>query len=141
MLWCPPIFDTTYGVTWTGGRCPASNFQAALGYSFLTRTLSLWLNQPMFARKIRVEYEDNGQRHPCPMKWLDSFSMRNFTNASVFDDTLPVADGLMEIGRRVPLVELKDAMEDWFRRKGYLKAGEQLEITETNRAFSSEPRG
>ena len=32
------------------------------------------------------------------LKWLDSFSMRNFTNASVFDDTLPVSDGLMEIG-------------------------------------------
>ena len=44
----------------------------------------------MFARKIRVEYEDHGQRLPCLLKWLDSFSMRNFTNASVFDDTVPV---------------------------------------------------
>ena len=41
----------------------------------------------MFARKIRVEYEQNGRRIPCPLKWLDSFSMRNFTNASVFDNT------------------------------------------------------
>jgi hypothetical protein len=49
----------------------------------------------MFARRIRVEYEENGRRVPCPLKWLDSFSMRNFTNASVFDNTLPVADGLM----------------------------------------------
>ena len=81
---------------------------------------SLWLNQCMFARKIRVEYEQNGQRLPCPLKWLDSFSMRNYTNATVFDDTLPVADGQMEIGRNVPLDQLKDAMEDWFRRKGYL---------------------
>ena len=80
----------------------------------------------MFARKIRVEYEENGQRHPCPLKWLDSFSMRNFTNASVFDDTLPVADGVMEIGARVPLEQLKDAMEDWFRRKGYLPRESQL---------------
>ena len=52
----------------------------------------------MFARKIRVEYEENGAGIPCPLKWLDSFSMRNFTNASAFDDTLPVADGQMEIG-------------------------------------------
>jgi hypothetical protein len=75
----------------------------------------------MFARKIRVEYEEEqGQRHPCPLKWLDSFSMRNFTNDSVFDDTLPVADGLMEIGTRVPLDQLRRAMEDWFHRKGYL---------------------
>lgn len=80
----------------------------------------------MFARKIRVEYEENGQRIPCPLKWLDSFSMRNFTNASVFDDTLPVADGRMEIGSAVPLAELRDAMEDWFRRKGYLVKDSRL---------------
>jgi hypothetical protein len=80
----------------------------------------------MFARKIRVEYEKNGQRLPCPMKWLDSFSMRNFTNASVFDDTLPTADGTMEIGRNVPLDELRAAMEDWFQRKSYLPKGATL---------------
>jgi len=74
----------------------------------------------MFSRKIRVEYELDGKRTPCPMKWLDNFSMRNFTNASIFDDTLPSGEGLMEIGERVPLDKLKDAMEDWFQRKGYL---------------------
>ncbi len=83
----------------------------------------------MFARKIRVEYEENGRRHPCPMKWLDSFSMRNFTNATVFDDTLPVADGLMEIGTHVPLKELKTAMEDWFRRKSYLPKAAELVVS------------
>ena len=82
----------------------------------------------MFARKIRVEYEDNGQRHPCPLKWLDSFSMRNFTNDSVFDDTVPVADGLMEIGSRVPLDHLRSSMEDWFRRKGYLPKNSRVVI-------------
>jgi len=84
----------------------------------------------MFARKLRVEYEENGQRLPCPMKWLDSFSMRNFTNASVFDDTLPVADGRMEIGSGVPLSQLKEAMEDWFRRKSYLPKDAVLRLTE-----------
>jgi hypothetical protein len=84
----------------------------------------------MFARKIRVEYEENGRRLPCPLKWLDSFSMRNFTNASVFDDTLPVADGIMEIGARVPLDQLKAAMEDWFRRKSYLPEAGRLLIAE-----------
>jgi hypothetical protein len=84
----------------------------------------------MFARKIRVEYEQAGQRLACPMKWLDSFSMRNFTNASVFDDTLPVADGLIEIGAKVPFAELKGAMEDWFRRKSYLPKESTLLITE-----------
>jgi hypothetical protein len=86
----------------------------------------LCLNQPMFARKIRVEYEANGHKLPCPLKWLDSFSMRNFTNASVFDDTLPLADGLMEIGSKVPIDQLREAMEDWFHRKSYLPKDSRL---------------
>ncbi|HUE53555.1 MAG TPA: hypothetical protein VMO80_14525 [Terriglobales bacterium] len=84
----------------------------------------------MFARKVRVEYEEKGRRLPCPLKWLDSFSMRNFTNASVFDDTLPLADGVMEIGTYVPLNELKAAMEDWFRRKSYLPKGAELTVSD-----------
>ena len=83
----------------------------------------------MFARKIRVEYEESGFRQPCPLKWMDSFSMRNFTNASVFDDTLPVADGVMEIGAKVPTEALREAMEDWFRRKSYLPTGAKLLVT------------
>jgi hypothetical protein len=86
----------------------------------------------MFARKIRVEYENNGESCPCPLKWLDNFSMRNFTNATVFDDTLPVADGRMEVGTNVPLDQLKEAMEDWFRRKGYLAKESRLTLAETN---------
>jgi len=85
----------------------------------------------MFARRIRVEYEEKGQLRPCPLKWLDSFSMRNFTNASVFDDTLPVSDGAMQIGARVPLDQLRDAMEDWFRRKGYLPKESRLLLAES----------
>jgi hypothetical protein len=49
----------------------------------------------------------------------------------MFDDTLPVADGLIEIGARVPLAELKSAMEDWFRRKSYLPSGGTLAVTES----------
>ena len=82
----------------------------------------------MFSRKIRVEYEVDGKLVPCPLKWLDSFSMRNFTNASIFDDTMPADDGLMEIGERVPTDKLREAMADWFRRKGYLREGASLII-------------
>jgi len=84
----------------------------------------------MFARKIRVEYEAEGRTLPCPLKWLDSFSMRNFTNASVFDDTLPIADGRMEIGSSVPFDQLRDSMQDWFRRKGYIAKDSHLILTE-----------
>jgi hypothetical protein len=84
----------------------------------------------MFARRIRVEYEKDGRQLLCPLKWLDSFSMRNFTNATVFDDTLPTADGQMEIGRNVPLDQLRDAMQDWFQRKGYIAKESKLLLAE-----------
>ena len=80
----------------------------------------------MFARKIKVTH----QGKPCPIHWLDNFSMRNFTNDAVFDDTIPVADGVMEIGARVPLDQLQSALEDWFRKKGYIRDGEALEVQE-----------
>lgn len=92
----------------------------------LSSSLSL---SRMFSRKIRVEYEDHGQSRPCPLKWLDNFAMRSFTNASVFDDTLPTSDGMMEIGERVPLDGLRQAMSDWFQRKGYLPKDSALILT------------
>lgn len=85
----------------------------------------------MFARRISIERIDaEGLRHACPIAWIDNFAMRNFTNDAVFDDTLPVADGLLEAGHRVPLDRLATAMDDWFRRKGYLKALDRLEVRE-----------
>jgi hypothetical protein len=85
----------------------------------------------MFVRKLSIQRVLNeGSVSPCPIHWIDNFAMRNFTNDAVFDDTLPLADGLMEAGRHVPLERLQAAMEDWFRRKSYLKPGDRLEITE-----------
>ena len=84
----------------------------------------------MFARKVRVEYELEGRLAPCPLKWLDNFAMRSFTNESVFDDTLPVADGVMEIGSRVPIEHLQKQMQDWFERKCYISKATQLKVAE-----------
>jgi hypothetical protein len=85
----------------------------------------------MFVRRISVQRVDaGGVESPCPIRWIDNFAMRNFTNDAVFDDTLPVADGLLEAGHHVPLERLAVAMEDWFRRKGYLKAEERLKVLE-----------
>jgi hypothetical protein len=85
----------------------------------------------MFVRKLTIERVDEaGKAHLCPIKWIDSFSMRNFTNDAIFDDTLPAADGLLEAGYRVPLDRLQVSMEDWFRRKSYLAPGDSLRITE-----------
>ena len=86
----------------------------------------------MFVRRLTIErIAADGEAHLCPIKQLDNFAMRNFTNDAVFDDTLPVADGLMEAGFRVPLERLQGAMEDWFRRKSYLAPGDRLRVTET----------
>jgi hypothetical protein len=85
----------------------------------------------MFIRKLRIDRIDSQDRaHPCPIKWLDTFAMRNFTNDAIFDDTLPAADGVLEAGYRVPPDKLQTAMQDWFRRKGYLRPGERLSIIE-----------
>ena len=89
----------------------------------------------MFARKLEIlRIDSEGAAHPSPLKWIDNFAMRNFTNDAIFDDTLPVAEGLMEAGHRVPLDRLQPAMEDWFRRKGYIKAGEKVLVREKDRS-------
>ena len=86
----------------------------------------------MFSRKLTIERIDAaGAPHLCPIAHLDSFAMRNFTNDAIFDDTLPVADGLLEAGARVPIARLTTAMEDWFRRKSYLAPTDSLRITES----------
>jgi hypothetical protein len=72
--------------------------------------------------------------------WIDNFAMRNFTNDAIFDDTLPVGDGLLEAGYRVPLEQLRSSMEEWFRRKGYLKPSETLQVSDISGRSSSESR-
>jgi hypothetical protein len=85
----------------------------------------------MFVRKISIlRIDADAAEIPCPIRWIDNFAMRNFTNDAVFDDTLPVADGLLEAGHHVPIDRLAPALEDWFRRKGYLKPDERLAVVE-----------
>jgi hypothetical protein len=85
----------------------------------------------MFVRKMIVErVAPDGSAVPCPVAWIDNFAMRNFTNDAAFDDTLPTGDGTMEIGLRVPLDQLQGKMEEWFRKKGYLKVAETLVVAE-----------
>lgn len=84
----------------------------------------------MFAHKLKVEIaSENGDMRLVPIKWLDSFAMRNFTNDAVFDDTLPLGNGLLEAGNRVGVEALRSAMEDWFRRKGWMDKGDKLSVS------------
>jgi len=52
----------------------------------------------MFARRLQVESVNaDEEARLCPIAWINNFAMRNFTNDAVFDDTLPVADGVLEV--------------------------------------------
>jgi hypothetical protein len=109
---------------------PANLFCCSFTRGF-TRLISFVTIEAMFARRLTVNRIDAaGARHACPIGQIDNFAMRNFTNDAVFDDTFPVANGILEAGNRVPLEQLQRAMEDWFRRKGYLKPDERLEVSE-----------
>lgn len=72
----------------------------------------------MFAQKLRVEIIVGGQQRACPLDWLDNFCMRDFTGAAEFDDTLPIADGVIEAGSCVKADRLAEAMAAWFTRRG-----------------------
>ncbi|MGH9592224.1 MAG: hypothetical protein ACRD5L_03980 [Bryobacteraceae bacterium] len=72
----------------------------------------------MYAQKLTVEVEIAGERKPCPLDWLDSFSMRNFTNSAEFDDTLPTGDGRVEASFRVDLARFAEALGTWLTQRG-----------------------
>jgi len=83
----------------------------------------------VFARTIRVEVVSAEGLRPCPLEWLDSFCMRSFTGRSAFDETLPMADGLLQASFQVDLDALRVELEDWLRRK--FSAGGLIELALT----------
>jgi hypothetical protein len=72
----------------------------------------------MYAQKLIVQVITSGQPRPCPLDWLDSFCMRNFTGDAEFDDTLPTGEGRMEAGLSVSPERLAEAMSAWFTKRG-----------------------
>jgi hypothetical protein len=72
----------------------------------------------MYARKLEAEIVIGNERRACPLEWLDSFCMRNFTGSAEFDDTLPTGEGRLEAGLSVPPSRLADAMSEWFTKRG-----------------------
>ena len=82
----------------------------------------------MYSRKLIVEVLIAGERQPCPLDWLDSFCMRNFTGSAEFDDTLPMGDGLLEAGLRVDPARLASALGAWLTKRG--KGGGKLVAVE-----------
>ena len=72
----------------------------------------------MFARKLQVDVVISGERRPCPLDWLDSFCMRNFTGAGEFDDTLPTGEGRLEASLRVDPARFAAALGEWLTKRG-----------------------
>ncbi len=72
----------------------------------------------MYAQRLEVDVVIGGEKKPCPLEWLDSFCMRNFTNAAEFDDTLPIAEGEIEASLRVSPERLAAALAAWLTQRG-----------------------
>jgi hypothetical protein len=72
----------------------------------------------MYARKLQIDVVTPGERRPCPLEWLDSFCMRNFTGSAEFDDTLPIAEGRLEASLRVDPERLAAALGEWLTKRG-----------------------
>ncbi len=87
----------------------------------------------MFARKIHVEIVNREGPRACPLEWLDSFCMRSFTGREAFDETLPVADGVLEVSFAVDIQSLRTDMEDWLTRKFGKGKPVELLLTEERR--------
>ncbi len=87
----------------------------------------------MCARKVRVEVLEPDGPRACPLAWLDSFCMRSFTGRAAFDETLPVADGLLEASLQVDLEALRAGLEDWLTRKFGVGRTVRLALSEVSR--------
>jgi hypothetical protein len=72
----------------------------------------------VYSQKLNVELVIRGKRRACPLDWLDQFCMRNFTNSSDFDDTLPIADGKIEASFRVTPERFAEGLGAWLTQRG-----------------------
>ena len=120
---------------------PACWARAAQQHQAARRVLCAVCVSRMFLRRLSIErMTAAGHTVPCPIAQIDNYAMRNFTNDAVFDDTLPIADGVLEAGLRVPADLLQQRMEQWFRRKGYLATHETLRVQELPRGQEGKDR-
>jgi len=72
----------------------------------------------MYAQKFNVDVVIQGECKPCPLEWLDQFCMRNFTNSADFDDTLPVAEGKIEVSFRLTPERFAEGLAAWLTQRG-----------------------
>jgi hypothetical protein len=82
-----------------------------------------WYDGDVYAQKLKVEVVIRGERRVCPLEWLDQFCMRNFTNAVEFDDTLPIAEGAVEVSFRVTPERFAESFGAWLTQRGKGEGG------------------
>jgi len=87
----------------------------------------------MFALRFHVSLCAEEDRTPAPKAWLDQFFMRNFTGHRAFDETLPVADGLLESGYSVRPEEVRELFEKWLRGRKLIDPVTRLAVSEAER--------
>ena len=86
----------------------------------------------MFARKLKVDIEVDGEQRPCPLDWLDGFCMRRFTGEAEYDDTLPRGDGMVVAGFRVDADRFAADLSEWLSRKKGNGSHVAVRITEND---------
>jgi len=126
-----PLFSFQYKSVWHARRC----LQGAAGNQFRKQVnirpgaLLASANAQVlagrcgildfvYAQKLSVEIVIGNERKPCPLEWLDSFCMRNFTNSADFDDTLPTGEGRVEASFRVNPDQFASALAAWLTQRG-----------------------
>lgn len=82
----------------------------------------------MFAQRLTFYVEGPQGKSLVPKAWLDRFFMRNFTGHRTLDETLPVADGVVEAGFRVSAAEAASRLEAWLRGQKLLGPDERLRV-------------
>ncbi|MCS6953966.1 MAG: hypothetical protein RMK57_04820 [Bryobacterales bacterium] len=71
----------------------------------------------MFALRLMLVLESPQGERPVPQAWLEQFFLRDFTGYRAFDETLPVADGVVEASRAVRPEEAAERLQDWLRSR------------------------
>jgi hypothetical protein len=90
----------------------------------------------MYAQKLLVDVVIRGERRACPLEWLDQFCMRNFTNSVEFDDTLPVAAGMVEASFQLTPERFAEGLAAWLTQRG---KGEGKPVNVEVRLHSADP--
>jgi len=87
----------------------------------------------MFALSFHVSLCAGEDQTPAPKAWLDQFFMRNFTGHRAFDETLPVADGLLEAAYSVRPEEICELFERWLHGRKLIGSGTRLAVSRVER--------